>query len=162
MHNPFVEAVLDRLAQEVVLPQPNSGRMFDALLTSLTVELGQIIKLGANDKISAGQWRLDRVRGLIQEPTAGRWLNVSELAERCSVSRRHLMREWKAATGTTLHSYIAERRFERAKALLRSSTLKLREVSGEAGFADPSHFSAEFKKRVGCSPSEYRRRVALY
>jgi AraC-like DNA-binding protein len=99
------------------------------------------------------------VRQLACEAVEGRRLNVTEIAERCSVSRRHLMREWKAATGTTLHGYIAELRLERAKALLKSTSLKLKEVSAELGFADPSHFAADFKRHVGCSPSRYRTRT---
>src|SRR5262249_41625829 len=46
MQNPFVEAVMDRLAQEVVLRQRDSEPLVEALLTCLTVELSRTARQG--------------------------------------------------------------------------------------------------------------------
>lgn len=164
VHNPFVEAVMDRLAQEVVFPQANSDRLLEALITSLTFELARIVKLGDPALKRPGRlahWQLERVRSLVEESFDGRSITMAELAARCSISPRHLMRGFKAATGTTIHAYIAKVRLERAKALLDSATMPLKEISAEVGFANPSHFAAEFRRRIGCSPSEYRARIRM-
>jgi AraC family transcriptional regulator len=164
VHNPFVEAVMERLAQEVVFPQANSDTLLEALLTSLTFELARIVKLGDPALRRPGKlahWQLERVRSLVEEPVDGRTVTMAELAARCSISPRHLMRGFKAATGTTIHAYIAQVRLERAKALLDSAMIPLKEISAEVGFANPSHFAAEFRRRIGCSPSEYRARIRM-
>jgi len=164
VHNPFVEAVMERLAQEVVFPQPDSDTLLQALLTSLTFELSRVVKLGDPALRRPGKlahWQLERVRALVEEPVDGRAVTMAELASRCSISPRHLMRGFKAATGTTIHAYIAQVRLERAKALLDSATIPLKEISAEVGFANPSHFAAEFRRRIGCSPSEYRARIRM-
>jgi AraC family transcriptional regulator len=164
VHNPFVEAVMERLAQEVVFPQANSDKLLQALITSLTFELARIAKLGDPALRRPGRlahWQLERVRALVEEPLDGRSVTMAELAARCSISPRHLMRGFKAATGTTIHAYIAKVRLERAKALLDTATIPLKEISAEVGFANPSHFAAEFRRRIGCSPSEYRARIRM-
>jgi AraC family transcriptional regulator len=164
VHNPFVEAVMERLAQEVVFPQADSDTLLQALLTSLTFELARIVKLGDPALRRPGKlahWQLERVRTLVEGPVDGRAVTMAELAGRCSISPRHLMRGFKAATGTTIHAYIAQVRLERAKALLDSATIPLKEISAEVGFANPSHFAAEFRRRIGCSPSEYRARIRM-
>ena len=82
-----------------------------------------------------------------------------ELAQRFAISPRHLSRSFKAATGTTVHSYMQRARINRAKALLRENSLSLKEIAHILGFSDASHLSAEFRRQVGYPPSEYRLRA---
>ena len=67
------------------------------------------------------------------------------------------MRRFKANFNAPLHSYVLERRVERAKDLISKTTLTLTEVSQQLGFASHAHFSTTFKRRTGGTPSEYRR-----
>jgi two-component system, response regulator YesN len=50
-------------------------------------------------------------------------------------------------------------RIEKAKQLLKSSTLMVSEVSKLAGFWDTTYFIRVFKKRTGHTPDEYRKRI---
>jgi AraC family transcriptional regulator len=161
VHNPFVEAVLDRLAQEILDLQPDSDRLLGSLVTLLTVELAHIIKLGDPSLRRSGKlanWQLDRLRARVEGAHRGAAVSLAELAASCSISPRHLARGFKAATGTTIHTYIRGVRLERAKALLAVEGISLKEISDEVGFANASHFAAEFRQRIGCTPSEYRAR----
>ena len=54
-----------------------------------------------------------------------------------------------------LIDYITDYRIEYAKMLLRMGTLSVSEVASLCGFCEPCHFSREFSRRVGMSPSEY-------
>ena len=45
---------------------------------------------------------------------------------------------------------------EKAKELLRCSSMKSSEVGYRVGYKDPHYFSFVFKKTQGCSPREYR------
>jgi AraC-like DNA-binding protein len=101
-------------------------------------------------------WQLDRVRKLVEGSPRGKSPTIPDLAALCGISPRQLTRSFKASIGVTIHNYIREVRLERAKTLLASSGLSLKEISAEAGFAGASHFAAEFRHAVGCPPSEYR------
>lgn len=60
--------------------------------------------------------------------------------------------------GTTFAKYVAGEKMEYAKNLLQNADLSVTEIALRLGFCDQSYFSACFKRRVGCYPTEYRRR----
>ena len=63
-------------------------------------------------------------------------------------------------SGCTMGEYVRHRRIERAMEQLRSSSAPLAEIAETNGFADQSHFSNLFRRRIGLTPSRYRRLVA--
>jgi len=60
----------------------------------------------------------------------------------------------------TFEEYVQELRVERAKQLLESTKLDAARVGELSGFATPQYFSRSFRRLVGLSPLEYRRRIA--
>jgi two-component system response regulator YesN len=46
---------------------------------------------------------------------------------------------------------------DRAKQLLRETSLKNYEIAEKVGFSDPHYFSIAFKKSTGLTPKEYSR-----
>ena len=82
---------------------------------------------------------------------------VDELARLTGYSEAQFLRRFRANFNAPLHSYVLERRVERAKDLISKTTLTLTEVSQQLGFASHAHFSTAFKRRTGGTPSEYRR-----
>jgi AraC family transcriptional regulator len=91
------------------------------------------------------------------EANLHRNLDLEELASLVSYSRGHFLKMFRAATGTSPHQYLVQRRVERAKALLKAGNSALTEIAMACGFSSQSHFSAEFGRRVGISPARYRR-----
>lgn len=54
---------------------------------------------------------------------------------------------------------LKESRFVQAMTLLTRPEINIYEIPDQCGFDDPQQFFAEFRKRFGCSPEEYRRQV---
>ena len=96
------------------------------------------------------------IAAYVDRSLSGR-IGVDELARLTGYSEAQFMRRFKANFNAPLHSYVLERRVERAKDLISKTTLTLTEVSQQLGFASHAHFSTAFKRRTGGSPSEYRR-----
>jgi len=80
------------------------------------------------------------------------------LAERAGVSQRTLIRRFKTELGMTPLTYLQNVRIETAKHKLVNTSLSLTQVIYQVGYSDISSFSTLFKKRVGLSPSAYRKR----
>jgi AraC-like DNA-binding protein len=57
--------------------------------------------------------------------------------------------------GTTAFGYLHDRRMERARRMLEERRFNVTEVAGTVGYANPSHFSAAFKRKFGVKPSVY-------
>ena len=79
------------------------------------------------------------------------------LAEKLSMSQRHLNRKLKETTGKDTANYIREMRIEEAKRLLEHTHDSISEIYMKCGFDNPSYFSRVFKQIVGVSPTEYRK-----
>ena len=83
-------------------------------------------------------------------------LSLELLASSLYISPTHFSRVFKSKVGQTFSSYLASRRVERAKLLLRSSSMPISEVALQTGYADPNSFTRRFKGQTGMTPSEYR------
>lgn len=85
---------------------------------------------------------------------------IQAIAEHVSLSETYLCSYFKKQRGQTIKEFITETRLERAKELLRERDLKLYEVAVRLGFADANYFATFFKRCAGCTPTEYRERIA--
>src|SRR6202011_4318194 len=84
---------------------------------------------------------------------------LEQMAAVACLSPYHFARQFKAATGLPPHQYVILRRVERAKRLLQAGTdLSLADVALDSGSPDKSHFSRHFKRLVGVTPRQFRRR----
>jgi transcriptional regulator GlxA family with amidase domain len=56
--------------------------------------------------------------------------------------------------------YLQTQRIEEAKQLLETSAASVENVAAEVGYAEPAAFRHAFRRRVGISPTAYRRRFS--
>jgi len=82
---------------------------------------------------------------------------VSNICRVMAVSRAQLYRKFKSLSNRTLADYFKSLRLHKAKELLSSTGMNVTEVTFTVGFKSLSHFSREFTREFGVSPSEFRR-----
>ena len=85
-------------------------------------------------------------------------INVNDVAEFTTLSRRQLERRFRDELGKTPHEEITEFQIARVKQLLRESEMTLEEISPLAGYSHKERLSAVFKRETGETAGEYRRR----
>jgi AraC-like DNA-binding protein len=86
-------------------------------------------------------------------------LDLDAMAAEAGFSRYHFAREFRATFGEPPGAYLSRRRVERAKDLLVNANLTVTEICMVVGFTSLGSFSRRFAELVGCSPTEYRRRM---
>lgn len=84
-----------------------------------------------------------------------------EYANMCNMSVPHFLAKFKSVTGTTPQNYILNLRISNAKNLLVTTDYKIMEISKLVGLADSMYFCKRFKKIVGITPTEYRRKFQI-
>ena len=82
--------------------------------------------------------------------------SLSEIAGILYVNSNYLARVFKHETGHTLLWYHNAVRCENAKKLLTETNLSVTEIGSSVGYVSPAHFSHQFKKMTGVSPSDWR------
>lgn len=85
--------------------------------------------------------------------------SIAELAREVQISPFHFIRQFEAVFGVTPHQFRIQTRLDAAKRLLATSHYSVTDVCMEVGFSSLGSFSALFTRRVGESPSAYRRRI---
>jgi AraC family transcriptional regulator len=85
-------------------------------------------------------------------------VRVETLADALPLSVSHFCRAFKETFGETPHAHIMRLRLERAQQLMLATEEPLSQIALACGLADQAHLSKLFRRRVGESPSNWRRR----
>lgn len=87
-------------------------------------------------------------------------LSMADLEEYTGFDRYRIAHDFHEVTGSTVFTYLHERRVAEAKIrMLLSPQLAVTDISYAVGYKKPSHFSSRFKRHAGVSPSEFRRQL---
>ncbi len=85
-------------------------------------------------------------------------ITLEKVAANIHISSNYLCYLFKENTGFKFCQYINICRINAAKGFLDNSSYNLDIISFKSGFNSQSHFCTTFKKYVGVSPNEYRKR----
>lgn len=86
-------------------------------------------------------------------------IDISDVVEFSSLSRRALERRFKAKLGRTPHEELMAVHILRVKEMLGETTCGLEEVASMAGYRHRERLGVVFKRETGMTPGEYRRRL---
>lgn len=87
-------------------------------------------------------------------------LSVSMMARVANLSPSRLHRLFKSEIGITPMVYLKNCRMKKARSLLETTFLSVKEVARRVGVNDDSHFVRDFEKAFGMTPSLYRARFS--
>ena len=84
--------------------------------------------------------------------------DIAALAREACMSVSKLTRSFRQVYGTSLHAYVMEVRLQKGAELLMNDEISIQEIAELVGYNKPSQFSADFRRRFGILPGEYRLR----
>jgi AraC-like DNA-binding protein len=109
----------------------------------------------AKVEVSSDSRRVQKVKNFIDQNYRYE-IRLPQVADIAGMSPSAFSRFFKLHTGRNLSEYIIDLRLGYASRMLVDSTHSIAEISFQCGFNNLSNFNRIFKKRKGCSPSEFR------
>jgi AraC family transcriptional regulator of arabinose operon len=85
-------------------------------------------------------------------------LSLDVLAESVNLSTSRFRHLFKTETGTTPAQYLKSLRMSRARELVETTFLNIKEIMCSIGVRDKRHFAKDFEKTYGLTPTQYRAR----
>jgi YesN/AraC family two-component response regulator len=83
-------------------------------------------------------------------------ISVSTVAGKFHFNPSYFSRMYKNYTGAHLSNYIKAVQIQKAKELLSRPGNRINDISVKLGFSSTSYFIADFKKKVGMTPKQYK------
>jgi AraC-like DNA-binding protein len=120
-------------------------------LMETTIEAIRIVNL-FSDKPDK---RISTVKETISSNFQKCW-TIDELAETINLSKSRFKELFKQKTQLSPIQFVRHLRFEKAKELLKTTHLTVKETGFAVGINDQSGFVRDFKKKYGLTPTEYR------
>ena len=134
--------IANQVAQRLVIPPHRDGGQ--AQFVPRPLEADERGRLGH---------LMDYIRAHLAAPHT-----TGSLARRAAMSPRTLQREFAVATGQAPYEWIVGERIERAKELLETTRLTAERVVARVGMGSAESLRHHFRRRVGTTPTQYRRR----
>lgn len=148
---PYGEQELILSVEEALHLYENTGAAPDAMLLSGEAPVPPEEDHAA---LRLGQIRED-IEAYIRDNYSAE-LSMQSVAKAMNYSEAYFCKLFKQCFKVNFSAYLNEYRIRRARELLQTTRLSVREVSRECGYGDSNYFTRVFKRIVGVTPSEYR------
>ena len=156
IEDPELSMVLDRLVKQV-----NKGNMSHPLVTigmiyevigmiySYCIKEKQIIPRQDNSFGVIVDYVNEHYTEKITAKTISAWFGYNE---------SYFCRKFKKTTGFSFTEYVQVLRIEQAQKLLQKTKEEIRVIAWKCGYEDLQYFDRCFRKKCGCSPTEFRKK----
>lgn len=146
------------MLSEFLSPKRDQLKILRSFLNIILIELDRNWNLDAQNKERTGHFRrLQRFEELVEEKFTT-WKLPSNYAEELCLTANYLNKLCKQELGLTAGEIIRKRICIEAQRLLHFTHLTVNEIAAELNFETPSYFIAFFKKQLGITPEQFRKK----
>ena len=110
--------------------------------------------------LSSSSRNMRRIEEYVRDNLAEQ-LSLAAMSSVVGLSKRHFLRAFKEATGTTPHRFVLRVRIEEAKRRLIETSDAMTEVALTSGFGSSQQFATSFRSATGITPSTFRLRYSV-
>ena len=160
LHSPacFQSGLPTRLALRFYREFHDGDELSPLAIEGLTLEIlaETCRQRAAADGSQAPRW-LQKVKELLCDEFTDN-LSLDYIAATAGVHPAHLSRAFRQHYRSTIGEYLRYLRIERARRDLSETSVPLGDIALKLGYSDQSHFATAFKRQVGMTPGQFRKR----
>jgi AraC family transcriptional regulator len=162
MHDPLIDQIGRSLTAELEANFLGNRLFVDSLTIALSIHLlrhyANVQQPLREHAEGLSHRKLQQVLEYIHEYLAED-ISITEIAEQVEMSRYYFSRLFKQSIGVSPYQYVMQKRIERAKSLLRTTSLAISEIATQVGFSNQNQFTIQFRKFTDVTPGNYRRQI---
>lgn len=156
---------ISHLAERIVSEMSTERYAKELMIQTLTVEL--MVNLSRsmrneweeNIRVKTGKAKeLVAIARQYMDDNFDQGVTVAQAAQYVFLSQGYFTRAFAHETGMSPMNYLMKKRIERACLLLENNEIKVSAISLQSGFSSPQRFNVAFRKLMGMTPMEYRKR----
>lgn len=149
--------ILEIIQHNIDTNSANIAQYSDYLMQALIVKFCTIIEKNGNLKQMKEPSLATKVKIYIDK-NYNENISLEAIAIAVNANEYYLSHIFKAETGFSPMQYVTRRRIGEAQNLLINTKLSITEVSASVGYNNSNYFSNVFRKMVGFTPGDYRKR----
>jgi AraC-like DNA-binding protein len=159
---PWVTSLVSCIQKELCDGQIYHNKIIQQIVNSLIFIVARNIalELPQNIKENTDEVVLDILNYVQENIFIQENLRIEKISDCFKISQSYLGRYFKKHTGNTLQAYISNYKLRLIESRLLNSDMRISEIAHELNFTDESHLNKTFKKFVGLSPTEFRKKFA--
>ena len=154
-----IEEYFLKLNHELVTREFGFDIKIRSLIESIILEVVRIIQSRKLEAKKDHAW-IHELKRLVESDFARKW-TVDEMASHFNMGSTSFNDKVKRLTGYTPQSFLIDLKIEQSKKQLLESNQLLTDIALDAGFYSSQHFSMTFLKRVGMTPSAFKRKFKI-
>ncbi len=150
----FVKSLKD-IYLELIEPIDPDLVILQNLFQNMLLRL--VRQIGIDEKIQIIPQRIIKIKSII-EFNPSKQYTISSLAKEASMSPPNFCAEFKKYVGIPPIKYLIKVRLQNARFLLYEHNMSITKIAESVGYNDIFHFSKQFKKHFGVSPSYFQQK----
>jgi len=163
-HSSWLELMLNFIDFESKNHRPGTETILKKLTEVIFIQAFRVYLENSTEKVSYFNLINDaytkKALDSIHNDISRKW-SLDELALIAGMSRTNFSKHFKSISGTTPGEYITNLRITKAKELLSNTKEPVAEIAFSIGYQSSEHFQKSFKKKVGVTPSVFRKSLNL-
>lgn len=136
----------------------SQSESMEGLILTIEQAMQEAINLLYQVKSNIYRKEVFRITEILQENVENK-ITLDRLAQEVNMNVNYLCRVFKQDTGRSIVQYMNELKINKAIELLKLPDTRIKEVASQVGIDDPFYFNRVFKKIVGLSPSDFRKKL---
>ena len=159
----LLERGLEDLSREAAAPDNVFELFAEGWADQALAHIFRVIRGGEfepkpqRNPLSSSSRSMRRLEEYVRDNLAER-LSLAAMSSVVGLSKRHFLRAFREATGTTPHRFVLRVRIEEAKRRLIETNEAVTEVAFASGFGSSQRFATSFRSATGVTPSTFRLR----
>ena len=155
-----LEAILNKMSIEYTTMVNGYSNILRACLTEFLIKMFRLLE-SEKCRQNTNVHKLDimnKAINFLKENHSLNDLNVEEVASKTYLSKSYFSKLFKEITGQSFLEYLQNLRISEACTLLKTTDEKVTKIMSDVGYNDSKHFHQLFKRKMGMTPTEYKKK----